>query len=126
MKIPRTRIAKYTALQLLGGKADKKLIRQVAALMIESKRVNEVELLVKDIAKELAKAGHVSAEVVSARELSAQLKKEISTFVKNQEKADYVNIDESIDSSLLGGVIIRTPEREMDVSLRGKLDRLRS
>ncbi|MDD3444936.1 MAG: F0F1 ATP synthase subunit delta [Zavarzinia sp.] len=72
----------------------------------------------------LAKArGEVTAKVVSAEPLSfgqtEQLKTELSRLVGKT-----VMIDAKVDQSLLGGLIVRVGSRQIDGSLKTKLDRL--
>lgn len=72
----------------------------------------------------LAKArGEVTAAVTSAEPLSfaqeEQLKSELSRLVGKT-----VLIDAKVDQSLLGGLIVRVGSRQIDGSLKTKLDRL--
>ena len=120
--ISRRKLAHYVADQLLAGANQTELLGQVAAYLVDSKRVNQAELLIRDIEAVLGRDhGHVLAHVTSARELSAGLLQAIATFVKNAENATAVEVSTSIDPSLLGGVIIKTPSSELDASVRKKL-----
>ena len=47
-------------------------------------------------------------------------------MLKLETGAKTVELSERIDGDLLGGVIVRTPEAEMDASLKKKLTRLRA
>lgn len=125
--ISRRKIAIYIADQIADGKAVKPLLKQAAGYLVERKLTNQAELLVRDIESVLAREHKVVlAEVISARELSAGLIKNIEQFVKNSEGATQVEVNTSIDPSLLGGVIIRTPSAELDTSVRKQLNTLRS
>lgn len=70
-----------------------------------------------------AERGEQTAQVTSAEPLSdgqlAKLKSELSRLLG----AD-VNIDSSVDGSLLGGLVVRLGSRQIDGSLKTKLDRL--
>lgn len=67
--------------------------------------------------------GEITARVVSAEPLSADqegtLKFELSRLVGKT-----VSIDAKVDQSLLGGLIVRVGSRQIDGSLKTKLDRL--
>ncbi|MFA5121073.1 F0F1 ATP synthase subunit delta [Zavarzinia sp.] len=67
--------------------------------------------------------GEVTAHVVSAEPLSfeqdQQLKAELSRLVGKT-----VMIDAKVDQSLLGGLVVRVGSRQIDGSLKTKLDRL--
>lgn len=125
--VSRRRLAEFIAGQLAAGTSSRKLLQQTAGYLVEQKRTAQAELLVRDIEAVLARDhGVVLAEVVSARELSDGLLKNIEQFVKSAENAAQVEVNTSIDPSLLGGVIIRTPRAELDASVRSKLNALRS
>ena len=125
--ISRRKIAIYIATELAAGKAPGPLLKQAAAYLIEHKQVKNVELLVRDIESVLAtEHGVVLARVISARELSVGIIKNIEQFVSQAENAKQVEVSVSVDLSLLGGVIVRTPSAELDTTVRKQLNALRS
>ena len=125
--ISRRKIATYIAGELAAGKAVKPLLHMAAGYLVERKQVNQAELLVRDIEAILARDHQiVLASITSARELSAGLIKNIEQFVASAEGAKQVEVNTSIDPSLLGGVIIRTPRAELDTTVRKQLNELRS
>ena len=125
--LSRRSIATYVAGELARGKTAAPLLQQVAGYLVEHKRTNQVELLVRDIEAILARDHKVVlAEVISARELSTGLIKNIEQFVKTSEGATQVEVNTSIDPSLLGGVIVRTPRAELDTTVRKQLNALKA
>jgi F-type H+-transporting ATPase subunit delta len=125
--ISRRRLATYVSSELAGGKAVKPLLKQVASYLVEHKQTNQVSLLIRDIEAILARDhGVVLTEVISARELSKGLINNIEQFVARAVSAKQVEVNTSVDPSLLGGVIIRTPRAELDTTVRKKLNALRS
>ena len=125
--ISRRRLATYISDELVRGAAVKPLLSQVASYLLEHKQTNQVELLVRDIEAILARDhGVVLAKVISARELSIGLIKNIEQFVASSEDAKQVEVSTSVDPSLLGGIIIRTPSAELDTTVRKQLNALRS
>lgn len=125
--ISRRKIAIYIADQLAEGKSVKPLLKQAASYLVEHKQTNQAELLIRDIEALLASEhGIVLARVVSARELSAALINNIEQFVTGVESAKQVEVSTSVDPSLLGGVIIRTPSAELDTTVRKQLNALKS
>lgn len=125
--ISRRKIAGYIAKQLADGKAQGPLMAQAASYLITHKQTNQAELLVRDIEAVLARDfGVVLASIISARELSSGIIKQIEQFVARAEGVAQVEVNTSIDPSLLGGVIIRTPRAELDTTVRKKLNALRS
>lgn len=125
-KLSRRQIAKYVASQLLNGSSKDKVLKQLAAYLVDQRRTNELASIVRDIAHHLALAGVVSATVTSAFELSATTKKLIQDYVKQQTDAKTVTLTPVIDESVLGGVKITTPGKELDMTIAHQLIKLRT
>lgn len=125
--ISRRKIAIYIADQLAAGKPVRPLLRQAASYLVDHKQTNQAELLVRDIESLLASEHDiVLARVISARELSKELINNIEQFVVGAQGAKQVEVSSSVDPSLLGGVIIRTPSAELDTTVRKQLNALKS
>ena len=126
IKLSRRRLARYTAEQLVNGTDRRDLIAHLAAYLVTNKLDKQVELFTRDVATILAaEHGAVLAEVISARELSAELKTAISGFVQRTQSAKSVELVIRVDKSLIGGVIIRTPSGELDTTIKSQLKALR-
>ena len=123
--LTRRKLATHIADQLAAGKSPKSVLGQTAAYLLDHRLVSQADLLVRDVEAILAREhGVVLAEVVSARELSAHIIKNIEQFVSQAEGAKQVEVSASVDPSLLGGVIIRTPRAELDTTIRRQLNKL--
>jgi len=68
--------------------------------------------------------GQLLAEVTSARPLDGSVRKTLEKLLRDQTGAKTVALTEEIDTSLLGGLIARTSDGELDASVRTKLNRL--
>lgn len=68
--------------------------------------------------------GEVSAAVTSAHELSAAQQTELKAALKSVAGKD-VAIDVTVDPSLLGGLIVKMGSRQIDTSLKTKLNSLK-
>lgn len=66
----------------------------------------------------------VLAEVTSAAELTDEQRHTVSNKVKELTGAQAVELKTSIDSDLIGGLVIRVGSQVFDLSLRGQLRRL--
>ena len=76
---------------------------------------------------EEAASGVVNAYVKTASKLSAAQKKEIESFVKDKAQgAKSVHLEEDVDTSLVAGMRVRIGSVEYDMSVRGRLDDLRT
>ena len=68
--------------------------------------------------------GEVAAEVTTAHPLSAAQEKELRATLKDVTGKD-VAIDATVDPSLLGGLVVKIGSRQIDTSLRTKLNSLK-
>jgi F0F1-type ATP synthase delta subunit len=125
-KLSRRAITEHIAQALLDGESKQKLVDQLAAYLIENRRTNELSLMVRDIAYYLAEIGTITGTVVSASELSDATKKSIESFVKAESGATKVQLESQIDPSVLGGVRIVLPGKELDATLSRKITLLKT
>jgi len=125
-KLSRRTIARVIAAKLLAEPSKRKHWLQVtAAYLVEQRQADDVDLLVNDIAHELfEQSGHLAVDVVSARKLSDAVRGEIQTMLQASTSAKHVELSEHIDASLLGGLVARTPDAELDLSVRTQLKQL--
>jgi F0F1-type ATP synthase delta subunit len=125
-KISRTKIANLLADRLAAGQSSRTVVRTLAAYLIDTRTTREVELYLRDIMAALyTRHGHLAVDVMSACELSDAARTEIKRMVHG-DGVRRVELVESIDADLIGGVIVRTPNGEMDSSVRNGLRKLRA
>ncbi len=72
------------------------------------------------------KNGIVEAEVMSAKELNKETVKLLKNYIIKLSGAREVMVDEKVDKSLLGGVVIKYGDKVIDGSLKGNLQDLKS
>lgn len=124
--LSRRQLAVYAADQLLASKRVANIAKELAAVLVNSRRANQAELLAQDIAWELEHRGEVAnAIITTAHELSEQLRKQIGSFVKQSAKVNQVIINENLDKSVIGGVRIETAAHSWDKTLSRKLTEVR-
>ncbi len=125
-KLSRRQLAVYGADQLLTNKSPHQVAKELASVLVNSRRQNQAELLADDIGWELERRGQVAnANITSARALSEALLKQISTHIKQAAKVRSVIINQNIDKSVIGGVRIETAAHSWDKTLRRKLTDIR-
>ncbi len=125
-KLSRRNLAQYVAAQIVDGKPKKALVQQLAAYLVETKRTNELDLVLRDIQFYLAKHGRLSGTVTSAHELSVATLKAIEAFAKQQTNASSVSLDTRVDESVLGGIKLEIPGYELDTTAARKLTILKT
>lgn len=125
-KISRRKIAEYLADELNNGANVKELAQKATAYLQDEGQLGQVELLLRDVEDVLAtKYNTVAMHVTSARPLDLTSSKQLVAFIKEVEKADEaVIVSETVDEALIGGVVIKTPEKVLDSSVQSKLKQL--
>ncbi len=68
--------------------------------------------------------GEVSADVISAHALSAAQEKELKAALKSVAGKD-VTVNLTVDPSILGGLVVKMGSRQIDTSLKTKLNSLK-
>ena len=128
MRISRRALATYAARQLADGASAQHTAQQLVAYLAEQRRTGELELIIRDIEGVLAADyGALNIHITSAFPLETALKQELANFAKASESAKVAYIaSETLDEDLIGGVVLRTPTRVFDNSIKTQLKQLRS
>ena len=123
----RRQVSRFVASKLAAGESPKLIAKVLAAYLSANHQNRQYELLLRDIETELLNGyRHLSADVISARALTDETRRSLVNMLKHQTGAETVELDEQVDHSLIGGVVVRTPGAEMDSSLKKKLTRLKA
>lgn len=123
-RLSRRKIAAYYADELQAG--NKEVTKKLAAFLVENRRVRELDLIVRDIEEALAERGVLLADIVSSRKLSAEAAKAVEAYLKKTTDAKTVKLRETVDPTLLGGVRVALPGRELDATLRHRISQLKA
>lgn len=123
-RISRRKLSQYVADKLQSG--DKSVISELAAYLIDTRRTKELSLIVRDIESALQTKGILIADVETAHEIEASVRKSLSDYLKSNTSADKVVLREQIDESLIGGVRVSTPDATLDTTIRRKLNALKA
>jgi F0F1-type ATP synthase delta subunit len=123
MKVARTRIAHIVADRTLKEGSAQRLSRELAAYLLTERRTGELDSLLRDIQHDWAEAGHVEVVAASAFPLTATVRSDITRRVKTvYPNAKQVTINEVRDPEVIGGVRLNLPDRQLDLSVRHKLN----
>jgi F-type H+-transporting ATPase subunit delta len=121
-RLSRRKIALNVTQRLLAGEKQKLVMKEVAAFLIDTGRIREIDLLVRDIEGELAESGIVVADVLSAYPLVDELKKEVGKMVGAKD----LQLRETVDPGVLGGMRINVPGKRYDGTLRHRIAALKA
>ena len=126
-------MAKYSRKQLAqlilstkGEAHQKAAIEAVANYLVSSGRSRELESLVREI--ELTaqvELDHLVARLSTAHQLDQAELKQAERTINKLVSSQSIEISQAIDPSLLGGIVINTPEIEADLSVKGRLARMK-
>lgn len=121
-RLSRRKLAVYAAQKLLDGTDKKKVLKELAAYLVDTGRTREMHLIVRDIESELALRGVVIADIVSARPLTASMKTQIGKLIGAKD----IQLRQTVDPSVLGGVRVDLPGQRFDGTIRHKLNALKA
>lgn len=125
-QLSRRRVAReWTRLLIAQPSRRAELVQQIAAYMVVHKMSHQLHLFVNDVADEvLAQQKHISADVYTAFGLSADSRERVTGLLRNITGAVTVALTETVNPTLLGGIVIRTPQLELDASVKRQLEQL--
>jgi len=119
--ISRRSLASYAVSQIETGVSTEHVLDELAAYLVSAGREREADLVVRSIEDEFAARGTIIARVMTAEPLTEALRGQIAERIGGQK----VHLDEKVDSSVLGGVRIETPDQTFDGTIKRKLLTLR-
>ena len=102
-----------------------KPVRNLVAVLIDHRRVNFLEPVIRQLEKELdARLGFAEANITSARELGDAERREFESQV-GKLTGKKVRAHYGQDASLLGGAVLRIGSTIYDGSVKGQLQRMK-
>lgn len=125
-KLSRRALTQHVASRLVAGDDRETLLNQLAAYLVQTRRTHEAPLIIRDIQYYLAENGVVAGSVVSAFALTDATLKEIEAFTKTATNASEVQLETTIDPSVIGGIKLSLPGKELDATVSRKLTLLKT
>ncbi|MBP9668043.1 F0F1 ATP synthase subunit delta [Candidatus Saccharibacteria bacterium] len=123
--ISRRKLAEYTAERLMNGDNATQVLEEVAAYLIDARRVRETQLVVRAVEDALLQRGVALTTVTSARPLSEDAKHDVQRFIRREyPSVGNVILREIIDEGVLAGIKIRLPDAQLDATAKAKLEKL--
>jgi len=127
MSVSRLKIAEVIAEKTMAGQDLKMLAREVAVYLLSEGRIDELDSLIRDIIDYRAERGLVEVNVQSAHGLNDELRGEVKQLVSELSpgQTKSIRLDETVSPSLIGGLKLNIANRQLDMSLRAKLNRFK-
>lgn len=128
MKLNRRKLAEEIAKRLASGEPTANLSREVAAYLVDAGKTSELNSLLRDVAVIRAEQnGIIELTAESAFALSPEQSSQIENLAKKQyPQAKQVIIHNQQNPEVIGGVSLSMPSASLDLSIRGKLNKLRT
>lgn len=102
------------------------LSKNTLALMASKRRLYVLPQLVENLRARIAEEkGEVTAEVVSATELTAQQAAELAATLQARV-GKTVKLNTTVDAALIGGLVVKVGSKMIDTSIRSKLASLQN
>lgn len=124
-RLSRRVLAAHLATAVEAGDA-KKATKQLAAHLIETRRIKEADLIVRDAEQQLADRGIVVGTVVAAFDLSSAMQSALQTMVKKETGARQVTLVYRSDPAVLGGFAVHLPGKQLDRTIQTHLTTLKT
>lgn len=100
-------------------------VQNFLGVLVQNGRLNVLETIIRDFGLLMADhRGEVKAEVISAAALTKTQINEIKKKLKSAV-GQTVEIDASVDETLLGGLIVKVGSQMIDSSVKTKLDNIK-
>ncbi len=120
-RLSRRKVASYLANELIVGN---NVVDKLASYLLETKQVGELSLYVRDIESALSERGILIADVSSSYQLEKETEEKLTDYLKKESKAKEVHLRQHLDSNVLGGIRIETPDERLDSTLRHRINQL--
>jgi len=108
-------------------KETEQIVKDFAKVLVMNNDINKHEAVVVEFLKIWNRKNKIiDAEITSANEIAKADIKKISDYIKDLSGAETVNLEMSLDESLIGGVIMKYGDKILDGSLKTRLNTLKN
>ncbi|MFI5270896.1 MAG: F0F1 ATP synthase subunit delta [Candidatus Saccharimonadales bacterium] len=126
MKEPRTQISQMIASKVLKSGSSKKLLQEIAALLLFEHRVGDLDSILRDVQNDWANNGYVEVLATSAFPLDKSTKLDIEKRIKKYyPNAKRIIVTEIRDPEIIGGVRLNLADKQLDLSIEAKLNKFK-
>ncbi len=114
-------LAEYVVNQIESGVAADDVSRHIAAYLLDQRKSRDASKVMRAIETELIARGHKQVVITSAHPVDDSTKQKLAGLLDVKQPL----FSEEIDPSVIGGVRARSGETEIDLTVRGKLNRFK-
>lgn len=121
MSSPRQDLAQIIAKRGDGDQSG--LAREIAAYLLDTNKVYELESVLRDVQAMREADGHFEAEVYVAHDITPEILDEVDEIIKKSKPgAKTITAQQVIDPDVIGGLKVRLANEQLDMTVRNKLD----
>ena len=121
-KISARQLANYVVDELEKGSDLTVVAQQLAAYLLDSRQSRDLSKVIRLIEDELNSRGQSQVEIIGVHDVSDQIKQELANLLGASNPVFHT----SIDKSVIGGVKARSGESEIDLTVRGRLNKFKA
>jgi len=122
MNLTRSQLASVISNHSYKKGVTKPLAKDIARILLETRKTGSLNSLMRDVERDWADLGYIDVIARSAYPLSTQVKTDIKALViKNFPNTKRIKIIEELDSSVIAGVILELPDRQLDLTIATKM-----
>ncbi|MDD5295147.1 MAG: ATP synthase F1 subunit delta [Patescibacteria group bacterium] len=104
----------------------KAVIKSFCRVLADNNQTSQQEKIIKKFELIWDRSNNIArAEIVSARKLSRETGKILRECLKKVAAGKKIEVEEKIDKSIMGGVIMKHGDKILDASLRRRLENFR-
>lgn len=126
-KATRTQIAGIIADETLSGTFGARQVASLAAYLVEERRTNELNSLLRDVSAVWADKGVVEVIAGSAHDLTPDIRRNVEAEVRRvYPNAQRIIVTHRLDPAVVGGIILSFTGHRLDLSVAGKLKKFKA
>ena len=121
--LSRRHLAEVITERTLAVQDTSQLAQEVAAYLLDTHSIAQIESLIRDIMELRAQKGVVEAVAVSANDLNDEVIADIERILKQEyPSARSVHVIRKLDPNVVGGVRVEMANERLDLTVRNKID----
>lgn len=121
-KISVKQLAVYAVDELEKGSEVSVVAQKLASYLLDNRQSRDLSKVMRTVEDELNRRGKTQISIISAHEVSDSIRRELAGLLGAKTPVFH----ETIDKSVIGGVKARAGESEIDLTVRGKLNRFKT
>ena len=121
-KISVHQLAVYAVEQLENGVSAAVVAQKLAASLLDARQSRDMPRVLRAVEAELNRRGSDQVTITSAHAVSEEVKQQLAALLGAKRPV----FNEVIDASVIGGVKASAGETEIDLTVRGRLNRFKA